>query len=120
MLLFQVALMETETIQQIGKQNQYTVIYIDKDINGNEIGRITKLVDYDALVKGSDIGGDKTDNAYYNQYKYVSDTSAKVTTDGATVYRIFEFCETEAKANLQWNDNNNADGFRPDKYKIKN
>lgn len=99
--------------------NQYTVIYIDKDINGNEIGRITKLVDYDALVKGSDIGDDKTDNAYYPQYRYVSNTSAKVTTDGAIVYRVFEFCETEAKANLQWNDNNNADGFRPDKYKLK-
>lgn len=99
--------------------NQYSVTYIDIDANGNEIGRTTRSADYDIFVKGSDIGGDKTDNAYYNQYKYVSDTSAKVTTDGATVYRIFEFCETEAKANLQWNDNNNADGFRPDKYKLK-
>ena len=99
--------------------NQYPVIYIDADENGNEIGRTTKLVDYDALVKGSDIGDEKTDNAYYNQYRYVSDTSAKVTTDGAIVYRVFEFCETEAVSNLQWNDNNNADGFRPEKYKLK-
>ena len=99
--------------------NQYPVIYIDADENGNEIGRTTKLVDYDALVKGSDIGDEKTDNAYYNQYRYVFDTSAKVTTDGAIVYRVFEFCETEAVSNLQWNDNNNADGFRPDKYKLK-
>ena len=99
--------------------NQYPVIYIDADENGNEIGRTTKLVDYDALVKGSDIGDEKTDNAYYNQYRYVFDTSAKVTTDGAIVYRVFEFCETEAVSNLQWNDNNNADGFRPEKYKLK-
>ena len=97
----------------------FTIQDIDKDINGNEIGRTTHLVDYDTLVKGSDIGDDKTDNAYYPQYRYVSDTSAKVTTDGAVVYRVFEFCETKAKANLQWNDNNNADGFRPDKYKLK-
>ena len=97
--------------------NQYPVTYIDKDINGNEIGRTTKLIDYD--VKGSDIGDDETDNAYYPQYRYVSDTSAKVTTNGTIVYRVFELCETEAKSNLQWNDNNDADGFRPEKYKLK-
>ena len=99
--------------------NQYPVTYIDKDINGNEIGRTTKLIDYDATVKGSDIGDDETDNAYYPQYRYVSDTSAKVTTNGTIVYRVFELCETEAKSNLQWNDNNDADGFRPEKYKLK-
>lgn len=99
--------------------NQYPVTYIDIDANGNEIGRTTQSADYDTLVKGSDIGDNKTDNAYYNQYRYVSDTSAKVTTESATVYRIFELCETEARATLQWNDNNNADGFRPDKYKLK-
>ena len=99
--------------------NQYPVTYIDKDINGNEIGRTTKLIDYDATVKGSDIGDDETDNAYYPQYRYVSDTSAKVTTNGTIVYRVFELCETEAKSNLQWNDNNDADGFRPNKYKLK-
>lgn len=109
----------TLTLYAQWEANQYSVTYIDIDANGNEIGRTTQSADYDIFVKGSDIGGDKTDNAYYNQYKYVSDTSAKVTTDGATVYRIFKFCETEAKANLQWNDNNNADGFRPDKYKLK-
>lgn len=101
------------------KVNQYPVIYIEKDTNGNEINRITKFVDYDTLVKGSELGNDSSDNAYYPQYKYVSDTSATVTTDGAIVYRIFEFCETDATANLQWNDSNNADGFRPSKYKLK-
>ncbi len=109
----------TLTLYAQWEANQYSVTYIDIDANGNEIGRTTQSADYDIFVKGSDIGGDKTDNAYYNQYKYVSDTSEKVTTDGAVVYRVFEFCETEAKANLQWNDNNNADGFRPEKYKLK-
>ena len=109
----------TLTLYAQWEVNQYPVTYVDIDENGNEIGRTTKLVDYDALVKGSDIGDDKTDNAYYPQYRYVSDTSEKVTTNGAVVYRVFEFCETEAKSNLQWNDNNNADGFRPDKYKLK-
>ena len=109
----------TLTLYAQWEANQYSVTYIDIDANGNEIGRTTQSADYDIFVKGSDIGGDKTDNAYYNQYKYVSDTSEKVTTDGAVVYRVFEFCETGATANLQWNDNNNADGFRPEKYKLK-
>lgn len=109
----------TLTLYAQWEVNQYPVTYIDVDTNGNEIGRTTKSVDYDTFVKGSDIGDDKTDNAYYPQYRYVSDTSTKVTTDGAVVYRVFEFCETEAKSNLKWNDNNNADGFRPNKYKLK-
>ena len=99
--------------------NQYPVTYIDKDINGNEIGRTTIMVDYDTLVRGSDIGSSDIDNAYHNQYRYVSDTSATVTTDGATVYRIFEFCETEKESHLTWNDNNDADSLRPEKYTLK-
>ena len=101
------------------ERNQYPVTYIDKDSNGNEIGRTTKMVYYDADVRGSELGDDTSDNKYYSQYQYISDTTAKVTTNGATVYRIFEFCKTEAKSNLQWNDNNDADGFRPEKYKLK-
>ncbi len=109
----------TLTLYAQWEVNQYPITYIDVDENDNEIGRTTRLADYDTFVKGSDIGDDKTDNAYYSQYRYVSDTSTKVTTDGVVVYRIFKFCETEAKSNLQWNDNNNADGFRPEKYKLK-
>ena len=101
------------------KINQYPVTYIDKDTNGNEIGRTTIMVDYDTLVRGSDIGNSNADNAYHNQYRYVSDTSATVTTDGATVYRIFEFCETEKESHLTWNDNNDADSLRPEKYTLK-
>lgn len=99
--------------------NQYPATYIDVDSNGNEIGRTTKMVDYGTSVRGAEIGNDTSDNVFYNQYRYVSDTSATVTTEGAVVYRVFEFCETEAMVNLQWNDNNNADGFRPSKYKLK-
>ena len=99
--------------------NKYPVTYIDKDINGNEIGRTTIMVDYDTLVRGSDIGSSNTDNAYHNQYRYISDTSATVTIEGATVYRIFEFCETEKESHLTWNDNNDADNLRPEKYTLK-
>ena len=117
----------TKTVTADGKtiveyyyeRNKYPVTYIDKDKNGNEIGRTTKMVYYDADVRGSELGDDTSDNKYYSQYQYISDTTAKVTTNGATVYRIFEFCKTEAKSNLQWNDNNDADGFRPEKYKLK-
>lgn len=90
-----------------------------KTPDGKEIGRTTKLVYYDSDVRGSEIGDDKTDNKYYPQYKYANDTSAKVTTEGAVVYWVFEFCETEAVSNLKWNDDNNQDGFRPSKYKLK-
>ena len=99
--------------------NQYPVTYIDKDTNGNEIGRTTVMLNYNTPVSGSDIGSSDADNAYHNQYRYVSDTSATVTTDGATVYRIFEFCETEKESHLTWNDNNDADKLRPKKYTLK-
>lgn len=101
------------------KINKYPVTYIDKTPDGKEIGRTTIMVDYDTLVRGSDIGDSNEDNAYHNQYRYVSDTSATVTTKGATVYRVFEFCETEKESHLTWSDNNNEDGLRPDKYVIK-
>ena len=101
------------------KINQYEVTYIDKTPDGKEIGRTTKYVDYNTLVKGSDIGDSVIDNAYHNQYRYVSDTSAIVTTEGAVVYRVFEFCETEKGSHLTWNDNNDADGLRPEKYKLE-
>lgn len=117
----------TKTVTADGKtiveyyyeRNKYPVIYIDKTPDGKEIGRTTKMVYYDADVRGSELGDDASDNKYYLQYQYINDTTAKVTTDGATVYRIFEFCETEAVSNLRWNDNNDRDGFRPSKYKLR-
>ena len=69
------------------------------------------MLNYNTPVSGSDIGSSDADNAYHNQYRYVSDTSATVTTDGATVYRIFEFCETEKESHLTWNDNNDAGAY---------
>lgn len=117
---------QTETVVSSGNtinyyytRNQYSVTYIDVDENGNEIGRTTKQINYDTTIRGSDIGGSVTDNVYHNQYRYVGDTSAKVTTDGATVYRNFEFCYTEKESHLTWNDDNNKDGLRPEKYTLK-
>lgn len=107
------------TIDYYYTRNKYIVTYIDKTPDGKEIGRTTKQVFYDADVRGSDIGKSASDNAYYPQYRYVSDTTAKVTTNGATVYREFEFCETEKDSHLTWNDDNNADGLRPEKYTLK-
>lgn len=101
------------------KINQYPITYIDLDENGNEIGRTVKLVNYNILVRGSDIGDSASDNAYYNQYRYVSDTSATVTTDGAVVHRNFEFCYTEKESHLVWNDNDDRDGLRPKTYILK-
>ena len=107
------------TIDYYYTRNKYAVTYIDKTPDGKEIGRTTKQVFYDVDVRGSDIGKSASDNAYYPQYRYVSDTTAKVTTSGATVFREFEFCETEKDSHLTWNDNNNADKLRPEKYTLK-
>ncbi len=107
------------TIDYYYTRNKYAATYIDKTPDGRELGRTTKQVFYDADVRGSDIGNSVSDNAYYPQYRYVSDTTAKVTTSGATVYREFEFCLTEKESHLTWNDNNNADGLRPEKYTLK-
>ena len=109
----------TNIINYYYTRNKYTVTYIDKTSDGKELGRTTKQMFYDANVRGSELGSNSSDNVYYLQHKYISDTTATVTTEGATVYRIFEFCETEAISNLKWNDSNNKDGFRPSKYKLK-
>ena len=73
---------------------RYLVTYIDISIsngeNGKELGRITKYADYDSNVAGADIGTDKTKSAYYENYQYEKCTSAKVSDQGATVYRHFK------------------------------
>ena len=101
--------------------NQYNVTYIDvvDSINGTQLGKTTKKVNYNSAVRGSDIGSSTSDNAYYNGYYYSSDTNATVTTSGATVYRIFKLRTIDKTSNLTWNDNNNKNGFRPSKYTLK-
>lgn len=103
------------------KINQYLVTYIDVvgSTGGKELGRSTVNLPYGSAVRGADKGSDKTDNKYYNQYAYVSDTNATVSTSGATVYRIFKYLTVDKTSNVTWNDNNNADGFRPNEYTLK-
>ena len=100
-------------------RNKYPVTYIDQTSDGKELEKNTIQVLYDSEVKGSDIGSSVNDNTYHNQYRYIYDTSATVTIEGATVYRIFEFCFTEKESHITWNDNNNEDGLRPEKYTLK-
>lgn len=69
--------------------NQYTVTYIDVSSSGIELGKTTKQIDYGKTVRGADLGSDKTLDKYYKGYEYSNDTSATVTTNGATVKRIF-------------------------------
>ncbi len=110
---------ETNTINYYYTRNKYPVTYIDQTTNRTELSRSTIQIFYDSKVRGSDIGDSAMDNAYYNQYKYVSDTSTTVTTDGAVVYRIFEFCETKKNSHIDWNDNDDRDSLRPEKYTLK-
>lgn len=101
--------------------NQYDVTYIDviDSTSGTQLGKTTKKVNYNSNVRGSDLGNSTSDNAYHNGYYYVSDTSAIVSTNGATVYRIFKLRTVDKTSNLTWNDNNNKNGFRPSKYTLK-
>ena len=101
--------------------NQYNVTYIDVvgSTSGTQLGKTTKKVNYNSTVRGSDLGSNTSDNAYYNGYYYSSDTSATVSTSGATVYRIFKLRTIDKTSNLTWNDNNNKNGFRPSKYTLK-
>lgn len=102
------------------KANQYSVTYIDviDSINGKVLGKTTSLVDYDSTVRGSDKGSNTADNAYYNGYYYDSDTSATVTTSGATVYRIFKQRMNTIAGNIIWEDWNNKNLSRPENVNL--
>lgn len=101
--------------------NKYNVTYIDviDSINGTQLGKTSKKVNYNSNVRGSDLGSNSSDNAYYNGYYYVSDTSAIVSINGVTVYRIFKLRTLNKTSNLNWNDNNNKNGLRPTNYTLK-
>ncbi len=109
------------TVDYYYTRNSYTVTCIDvvDSKDGKILGKSTSPINYDATVKGSDLGADTADNTYYKQYRYVSDTNATVTTDGATVYRIFKFCYTEKTSSITWNDEDDKDGLRPETYTLK-
>lgn len=84
------------------KVNQYAVTYIDvaDSIDGKELGRITRQIDYGVKVDGSDMGADKKLGKYYAGYEYASSTNATVGLDGATVYRIFRIHNYSITYNL--------------------
>ena len=99
--------------------DSFDVTYIDVTLDGKELGKQVIKKNYNSTARGSDIGADKTDNAYYIGYGLESWTESIVSLDGATVYRTFEYRTVDMISNLHWNDNNNLDGFRPQKYKLK-
>ena len=101
------------------KINQYPVTYIDLAPDNEELGRTTRYVNWNSSVRGSDLGSNTVENVYYNGYYYVSDTTATVTTEGAIVYRKFEATNIDKTVSLTWNDNDDEDGVRPDKYTLK-
>lgn len=97
--------------------DSFDVTYIDIDSNSNELGRQVIKKPYNSVVQGSDLGSDKTDNAYYNGYALDSWTESTVTTDGAIVYRIF-IAKTNIVFHLEWNDEDDKDRFRPENYLV--
>ena len=110
----------TDTITAGWKINNYTVAYIDviDSKAGKELGRSTALKPYNSTVRGADKGSSTTDNAYYNGYYYDSDTSATVTTSGATVYRIFKQRMNTIAGNIIWEDWNNKNLSRPENVNL--
>ena len=101
-------------------RNNYTVTYIDviDSQSGRELGRSTASKPYNSTVRGADKGSSTTDNAYYNGYYYVSDTSATVNTSGATVYRIFKQRMNTIAGNIIWEDWNNKNLSRPENVNL--
>ena len=110
----------TDTLTAGWKINNYTVTYIDviDSQSGKELGRSTASKPYNSTVRGADKGSSTTDNAYYNGYYYVSDTSATVTTSGATVYRIFKQRMNTIAGNIIWEDWNNKNLSRPENVNL--
>lgn len=102
-------------------RNSYPVTYIDvvDSISGTVLKThepVYKL--YESTVKGSDLGSSTADNAYYNGYYYVSDTSDTVGTSGATVYRIFKLRTLDISGTVSWTDNSNKWGTRPNSMEV--
>lgn len=110
----------TDTLTAEWKVNNYTVTYIDviDSQSGKELGRSTASKPYNSTVRGADKGNSAADNAYYNGYYYVSDTSATVTTSGATVYRIFKQRMNTIAGNIIWEDWNNKNLSRPENVNL--
>lgn len=100
--------------------NSYTVIYKDvvDSISGTVLKETTASKKYGSSVRGTDIGSSTADNAYYNGYYYVSDTSATVGTSGATVYRIFKLRTINISGAVSWTDNSNKWSTRPNEVTV--
>jgi uncharacterized repeat protein (TIGR02543 family) len=100
--------------------NNYTVTYKDvvDSTSGEVLGTSTASKAYGSTVQGSDLGSATSDNAYYNGYYYVSDTSATVTISGATVYRIFKLRTIDISGTIKWKDKDNEYGSRPDSVTV--
>ena len=106
----------TDTLTANWNINQYTVTYIDvvDSTSGKQLNKTTKQVNYATSVRGSELGSNTADNTYYKGYYYVSDTSATVGVNGATVYRIFKQRMSTVSGNIIWEDWNNKNSSRPD------
>ena len=100
--------------------NSYTVTYKDvvDSTSGTVLKETTASKKYGSSVRGTDIGSSTADNAYYNGYYYVSDTSATVGTSGATVYRIFKLRTINISGAVSWTDNSNKWSTRPNEVTI--
>lgn len=108
------------TVYRYFSPHNYTVTYIDiiDSTNGKELGRQTALKPYGSTVRGSEKGNNTTDNTYYKGYYYVNDTSATVTTNGATVYRIFKLRTVDKTVTVKWEDYSNRHSSRPDRVTL--
>ena len=101
-------------------RTNYTVTYKDvvDSTSGTVLKETTASKKYGSSVKGTDIGSSTADNAYYNGYYYVSDTSATVGTSGTTVYRILKLRTINISGAVSWTDNSNKWSTRPNEVTV--
>lgn len=99
----------------------YSVNYVDvlDSSDGMQLGKIQDKSFQNDTIRGFDIGSDVSPNAYYNGYYLYSDTSATVTGNGITVYRIFKECLFDISGNIYWRDNNDKLDMRPEEAVIQ-
>lgn len=110
----------TRVINLFYIKSEYSVTYKDvvDSTSGIVLKETTASKKYGSSVRGTDIGSSTADNAYYNGYYYVSDTSATVGTSGATVYRIFKLRTINISGAVSWTDNSNKWSTRPNEVTV--
>ena len=81
---------DSQTLYAHYRINQYEVTVEDYTEDNILLGTSTYMADYNSTAKGSAKGSDAMIGKYHSEMKYISETTATVTLNGAKVKRIFK------------------------------